>query len=78
MLRRQKDVLLELPERKRKCINIAAFPAELFIYENYEFAFLSALNKLQEAMDDGNPESIRRQNELCQIMMACMSCMRWH
>ena len=75
MLRRQKDVLLDLPSRERKCVNIAAMPAELFIYENYEFAFLSALNKLQEAID-GNPESIRRQKELCEIMMACMSCCR--
>ncbi len=69
MLRRQKDVLLELPARERKCVNIAALPAELFIYENYEFAFLSALNKLQETMDDGS-------KELCDIMMAAMSCMR--
>ena len=76
MLRRQKDVVLDLPERKRSCVDIAAFPSELFIYENYEFAFLSALNKLQEAMDDGSPESIRAQKELCEIMMACMSCMR--
>jgi SNF2 family DNA or RNA helicase len=76
MLRRQKDVLLELPARERKCVNIAPFPSELFIYENYEFAFLSALKKLQEAIDDGNPESIRKQKELCDIMMATMSCMR--
>ncbi|KAL7499275.1 hypothetical protein ACHAWT_006896 [Skeletonema menzelii] len=77
MLRREKGVVLkDLPERKRRCVNIAALPSELFIYENYEFSFLSALNQLQEAMDDGSPESIRRQKELCEIMMACMSCMR--
>jgi len=77
MLRRQKEVVLELPARERKCINIAAFPAELFIYENYEVSFISTLNTLQEEMEeDGNPESIQRQKELCDIMMACMSCMR--
>lgn len=76
MLRREKTILKGLPKRERKCVNIPVFPAELFIYENYEFAFLSALNKLQEAMDDGSPESIRRQKELCEIMMACMSLMR--
>ena len=76
MLRRQKGVLLELPARERRCLSIPPFASELFIYENYEFSFLSALNKLQEAMDDANPDSIRRQKELCDIMMACMACMR--
>ncbi len=76
MLRRNKDIIPGLPGLHRQCVNISAYPTELFIYENYESAFISALNKLQEAMDDGSPESIRRAHELADIMMACMSCMR--
>lgn len=77
MLRRTKDVLQQkLPPRVRVVVNVAAYPAELGIYEAYEAKFLYALDQMTENMEDGSPESRRRVKELFDIMMACMSCMR--
>ena len=77
MIRRTKDILQnKLPPRIRETIDVGAFPCELGIYEAFEYKFLSALNQLQEELEDGSPESRRRAKELFDIMMACMSCMR--
>ena len=74
MLRRTKGILQDkLPPRERSCLDVPAKPSEIAVYEAYEAMFISALNRLQEEIDDSNQKA---QREMMDIMMACMACMR--
>ena len=77
LVRRDKSVLsVKLPPKTIQKKPVAAYSTELKVYNYYEGTFLKALKEFSQMSDAYNAQQRRRQNDLFQILMACMACTR--
>jgi hypothetical protein len=78
MLLRKKELVLKdtLPHKIIEEIMVSSFPLELFLYDHYEAAFLSVLEKFRKVQEDGSPEAKRKMKEIHILMMSCLTVMR--